>query len=74
MKTIFVDFNNADTEGRVRLNVQRALADLTAQHIELKNGLQLLLDDEQGLKVIGIIQFSASENIWVAKIDWNDLK
>ncbi|MET3503510.1 hypothetical protein ABIC45_005147 [Mucilaginibacter rubeus] len=74
MESIFVDFNNADVEGRVRLNAQGTLANIKAQNIELSNGLRLILDDEQELKAIGIVQFSENENIWVAKIDWNDLK
>lgn len=74
MKRIFVDFNNADAEGRVRLNINGALADIEIQHIELRNGLQLVLDDNESFKIIGIVEFSETENIWVAKINWNDLK
>ena len=40
----------------------------------MKTGLELLLDDNDGLITSGIIQFSEKENIWVAKIDWDILK
>jgi hypothetical protein len=71
---VFVDFNNADKEGRIRLTTYGTRRDIKEKNIQLKNGLELLLDDEDELSTPGIVEFSKEENIWVAKIDWNLLK
>ena len=73
LEKIFVDFNNADKEGRVRLNTNEAFKDIETKKIMMKAGTNVLLDDHDGLKTIGILEFSQKENIWVAKIDWNKL-
>ncbi|MFY0255833.1 hypothetical protein ACDQ55_17970 [Chitinophaga sp. 30R24] len=70
MQKIFVDFNNCDPQGRVRLNTRGTLDDLERLNINLKSGLELLLDDEEELSAIGIVQFSEDENIWVASFRW----
>jgi hypothetical protein len=72
--TIFVDFNNTDREQRVRLSTFGALNDVKNKEITLKSGLELLLDDGQEFKVKGIVEFSNSENIWVASVDWDEIK
>ena len=41
--------------------------------IKLKPGLKVLLDDDEGLATDGVVEFSAKENIWVAKFDWGKL-
>jgi len=69
---ISIDFQNADTEGRIRLNTNGSLRDI--ENIQLYNGLQVILTDLDGLEAEGIIEFSDKENIWVAKIDWNKIK
>lgn len=74
LPSIFVDFNNADTEGKVRLNVNGALRDIKAKSIIMKEGLELLLDDEDEFRVKGVVEFSKKENIWVAKVDWSKLE
>ncbi|TMI86635.1 MAG: hypothetical protein E6H06_20675 [Bacteroidetes bacterium] len=71
---ISVDFNNADTDGRLRLSTNGALADIKRMHIQLQDGLEVILNDNEGLEATGIIEFSQTENIWVAKIDWNKIK
>jgi len=68
---IFVDFNNSDSKGRVRLNTKGSFDDIQRDNIQLKEGLKILLDDGDGLVTSGIVQFSDEENIWVAEIDWN---
>ena len=70
---IFVDFNNADKEGRIRLNTKGAISDIREKNILLEHGLELFLDDGEELSILGIIEYSQDENIWVAKIDWNKL-
>jgi len=71
---IFADFNNADGEGRVRLNTSGTLNDLENNNVKLETGLEILLDDNDGLTAIGIVQFSETESIWIAIVDWNKLK
>ena len=61
-KTIFVDFNNADNKGRIRLNTKGTLSDIKEKRIQLKAGLELLLDDEDQLSILGIIEYSEDEN------------
>lgn len=70
LKKIFVDFNNTDKMGRVRLNAKGTLDDLERKHIKLTDGLILLLDDDDGLVARGFVQFSKTENIWVAEIKY----
>gem|GEM_PF-6053717 len=35
--------------------------------------MQVTLDDQEEFNILGIVEFSETENIWVAKIDWKDL-
>jgi len=60
-ETIIVDFNNADSLGRVRLTTAGALQSINEKRIELIEGKQVKLDNDDGLT-----------NIWVAEIDWNN--
>lgn len=71
---IYADFNNADTRGRVRLNTNGSLNDIKEQNIGLKPGMMVQLNDNEEFSISGIVEFSNEENIWVVKIDWNDLK
>ena len=75
---IYADFQNADPQGRLRLNCVGTQEDLASQRIELRDGLILTLysddADEAGrqddLMVNGVVSFSNEEQIWVATIDW----
>jgi len=71
---IYADFNNADQEGRIRLNTKGTYQDLERKKVELREGLELLLDDDEGITTLGIVSFSQNENIWVAKINWDEIK
>jgi hypothetical protein len=71
---IFVDFNNADSSGRVRLNTKGTDETFKILQIQPKPGLKVLLDDDESLRTTGIIQFSRNENIWVAEIDWTKIE
>lgn len=79
---IYADFQNADTQGRVRLNCAGTANDLADQHVALKSGLQIQLysddGDEKGdsdeLSVCGTAEYSEEESCWVARIDWNALR
>ena len=70
---VFVDFHNADEQGRLRLNCIGTIEDLARQQIELENGQRLVLYGED-LEVDGVVQFSEDEKIWVVAIDWNQIK
>ena len=71
---LFADFNNADRQGRARLNTNGTFADIKKSNLELKEGMQVLLQDDDSLKTVGQLKYSDEENIWVAEINWNTLK
>lgn len=79
---VYADFHNADTRGRVRLNCTGTVEDLTAQGIELREGLALTLysddADENGnldeLLADGTVSYSDDEGCWVATIDWDAIR
>ena len=73
MSRVFVDFHNADEQGRLRLNCIGTIEDLVRQHSELENGQRLMLYGED-LEVDGVVQFSEDEKIWVVAIDWNQIR
>jgi hypothetical protein len=71
---IFADFNNTDRMHRVRLTTVGTLEDIKRMGITLESGLQIILDDSEELVASGVVEFSEEENIWVAKINWDELK
>jgi hypothetical protein len=70
---IFADFHNADEQGRLRLNCVGSIEDLAHQQTGLINGQFLTLYSED-LEVDGVVEFSEEEKIWVAVIDWNQIR
>ncbi|QSJ15171.1 hypothetical protein JYQ62_25405 [Nostoc sp. UHCC 0702] len=70
---VFADFHNADAEGRLRLNCIGTIEDLANQSIELRDG-QLLKLYSEDLEVDGVVQFSKKEKLWVAVIDWDQIR
>lgn len=70
---IYADFNNADPEGRLRLNVRGSMADLELVGPDLTSGLEVDLESED-LYCTGVLERSTEEDIWVARIDWNAIK
>jgi hypothetical protein len=70
---IEVDFQNADTAGRLRLNTEGSRRDLARLGIELTEGLGLILSDGE-LEAHGIVVWSADEGSWVAQIDWQAVR
>jgi hypothetical protein len=70
---VYVDLQNADTHGRLRLNCIGTILDLSRQKISLREGLELTLYDED-LEVEGEVLFSPEEHIWVAVIDWEAIR
>lgn len=70
---VFADFHNADAQGRLRLNCIGTIEDLSRQRIELQNGQLLTLYSEE-LEVNGAVQYSEAEKVWVATIDWDQIR
>jgi hypothetical protein len=70
---VFADFNNADEEGRLRLNCIGTIEDLASQKVELQDGQTLTFYSED-LEVEGIVKHSPKENIWVAIINWDNIR
>ena len=70
---IFADFHNADEQGRLRLNCVGTIEDLSHQNIKLEDGQLLALYSEE-LEVNGVVKYSEQENLWVAAIDWKQIK
>ncbi len=70
---IFADFHNADEQGRLRLNCVGTIEDLSRQNIKLQNGKLLTLYSEE-LEVDGAVQYSEEESLWVAVIDWKQIR
>lgn len=79
---VYIDFHNADPEGRLRLNCIGTTRDLARQQVYLAEGLALTLYsddvDDQGqpaeLEVEGVVQYSDSEQGWVASIEWTAIR
>ncbi len=72
-RRIFADFHNADPEGRLRLNCIGTIEDLAHQHVELHKDQVLTFYSEE-LEADGIVQYSEAEKLWVAEIDWNQIR
>jgi hypothetical protein len=70
---VFVDFHNADTRDRPRLNCIGTIEDLAQQQIVLRDGVCLTLYSEE-LEVEGVVKYSTDEHLWVAVIDWRAVK
>jgi hypothetical protein len=70
---VFVDFHNADAQGRLRLNCIGTTEDLSVQNIKLQSGQQLTLYSED-LEVDGVVEYSNSEHLWVVIINWNEIR
>lgn len=70
---IFADFHNADAEGRLRLNGIGTIEDLARQHVKLQIG-QILTFYSEELEVEGAVQYSEVEKLWVAQIDWTQIR
>jgi hypothetical protein len=71
--TVYADFHNADSRGRLRLNCVGTIRDLAEKRIVLVEGLRLMLSDDE-LEVDGEVQFAAEEHVWVAVIDWDAIR
>lgn len=71
--TIYADFNNADPRGCLRLNGIGTIQDLARTGVQLREGLQLVVHDEE-LEADGEAHFSPEERVWVARINWQKVR
>ena len=74
MPRIEVDFNNCDQEGRVRLNTVGAIQSLNESQIALQNGLGVELISGDFWPITGVVEYSDSERMWVARFDIDELR
>jgi hypothetical protein len=70
---VFADFQNADEQGRLRLNCIGTIEDLSRQGTQLIPGGKLLIYSEE-LEADAVIEYSDQEKIWVAAIDWEQIR
>lgn len=70
---VFADFNNADPQGRVRLNTVGTQHDLKRQGIILQEGTEIILASLE-LEAEATVTRSSEEGLWVAKIDWDKIR
>lgn len=70
---LFADFNNLDGRRRVRLNTRGTLDDLAALQISLRDGMQVILDDDDEFIVVAIVRQCPVEG-WVAEFDWSTIE
>ena len=71
---INVDFNNCDRAGRVRQNTIGAIQSLNLSQIVLRSGLEVELESADFFPIQGIVEYSESEQIWVARFYLDDLR
>src|SRR5688572_2024773 len=82
LPAVYADFQNADAQGRLRLNCVGTVSDLSRQQVQLADGVRLLLyaDDlseegrEDRLMAEGVVIYSSEEQCWVAAIDWDQVR
>jgi hypothetical protein len=70
---VFADFNNADQQGRIRLNTVGTIRDLDRLGIVLQEGAELLLSCLE-LEAEGRATYSDHEHVWVASINWDQIR
>jgi hypothetical protein len=58
----------------VRLNTIGATQSLNLYHVALRNGLEVELECDDFFLIKGVVEYSDSEHIWVARFDPNDLR
>jgi hypothetical protein len=70
---IFADFQNADSQGRLRLNCIGTIEDLSRHGTKLIDGCKLSIYSEN-LEADAVVEYSDEEKIWVATIDWDRIR
>jgi hypothetical protein len=69
---VYADFNNCDSDARVRLNTAGSLADLEDSKLALSDGMILTIycDD---LEATGVVR-PLAEGGWGVEIDWRAVR
>jgi hypothetical protein len=78
---VFADFQNADSQGHLRLNCIGTILqwrgyaneDLSRQGTKLIDGEKLSVYSEE-LEADAVVTYSDEEKIWVATIDWDKIR
>jgi hypothetical protein len=70
---VFADFNNCDKQGRVRLNTIGTVEDLNRLGIILREDLKILIGGLE-LEAEGTVTYSNEEGVWVARVDWDNIR
>jgi len=70
---IYADFNNADSKGRLRLITEGSLSDIKSLNLKMEEGLLIVVYDDE-LSTSAEVSFSEEEKIWVAKVDWAQIR
>ena len=65
---VYVDFNNMDRAGRIRLNTVGTFEDIQKLSLRLVEGMTLVVSDSE-IRAKGKVEFSAEEKIWVLNVD-----
>ncbi len=70
---LFADFQNSDPQGRVRLNVAGTFRDISQLGLVLQEGAEIRLYCYE-FETEAVVTYSTEEKLWVAKIDWNNIR
>ncbi|MBI2807072.1 MAG: hypothetical protein HYX68_18995 [Planctomycetes bacterium] len=79
---IYGDFNNLDSQNRIRLTTLGSIQDIARLGLHLKDGLALTVAmddaDDAGnpddLMADAVVRYNEKEKCWVAQIDWSKVQ
>ena len=67
---LYVDFNNRDENGKIRINTVGSLRDIELLKSELRSGVNVTLYDEE-LEFQARLERDELFNIWLGVVDWS---
>ena len=70
---LYADFNDADPQGRLRLNCFGTFEDMSRHKMSLQEGACMTFYDD-GCEADGTVRYSDEERIWVGEIDWKAIR
>ena len=70
---LWVDFQNTDRHGSVRLNCVGTTEELNRLGLVLREGLELVLYCLE-LEADGVAHYSQEEGLWTAKVNWDEVR
>ena len=65
---LLADWQNADEDGRLHLNINGNLQEIERLGGAMAPGLEVVLDDGDEFEADGVVEWSATEHIWVAQL------